>query len=818
MSESYIVGEVLTTFFENPQNFYKVMLLRVIETNCQLESDEIVVTGIFGQIHLDIPYRFNGKVVSHPKYGQQFSAISYQQNQPTGKKGLIAYFSSGRFPGIGEKTAEKIVEQLGEEAIDIIIADEEALTKVPGLSTKKCESIREIILENQGTERVMFELTNLGFTPVIAQKIITLYKDKTSEILRDDPYLFLRSIEGLGFRRVDAIAQKLEIEPDHISRIKGAVFVVVRDFCYQSGHTYLLDRDVIQQAQRLLEMTRSYLIEADAIVNGLNELIREGVIIAEENRLSLSSLFYAEIGIVNAIQHLTHQNNHQSVEEEELSAAIQHAEQKFQIQYDDSQKQALRQIIQEPLFILTGGPGTGKTTIINGAVEVYHYLEEQAGSTKSLDEMIQLAAPTGRAAKRMNELTGLSASTIHRLLGISADAQETDTESYEEREVTCDFLIVDEMSMVDTWLMNRLLKAVSPKTKLLLVGDKNQLPSVGPGQVLEDLLNSHRIPSIELTQIHRQTNASSIVPLAHAIKEGHLPQDFVQAQADRSFIACRSSQLLTVIEQIVTKALQKGYSKKDIQVLAPMYKGEAGIHEINRMMQQILNPKIGNSVREIEHFDRVFRVGDKVLQLVNVAEENIYNGDIGEITAIIFAKENEDQVDKIFVAFENVEVEYTRQDFQQLTHAYCCSIHKAQGSEFKMVILPMLPQYQRMLQRNLLYTAVTRSKQFLILCGQYEAFQVAAKQEGEQRQTHLRELLSEKETSNFKSTVKTIDFEVAEEMETYQVNEQTLDSKTTANQISEKVDGGRLTISQIIEQAIDPLIGMGELTPYSFMK
>lgn len=819
MNEAYIVGEVLTTFFENPQNFYKVMLVRVIEKNCDIEAEEIVVTGIFGQIHLDVPYKFTGKIVKHPKYGQQFSATSYQQNQPTGEKGLIAYFASGRFPGIGVKTAEKIVEVLGEGAIDKIIDDEHILQTVPGLSTKKCESIREIIMANQGTERVIFELTNLGFTPVIAQRILAIYKDQAMTVLHEDPYLFLQTIDGIGFRRMDAIAQKLEIQPDDIHRLKGAVFVVVRDVSYQLGHTYLIDKDVVTQTQRLLETTRSYLIEPEQIVEALNELIREGVIISEENRLSLASLFYAEVGIVNAIQYLSSKKNTTAIPQEDLEEALAHIEDKFDIHYDASQRSALMKIMQEPLFILTGGPGTGKTTIINGVVEMYRYLKNKEGHHETFNEMIQLAAPTGRAAKRMNELTGLKASTIHRMLGISADEQVIEDD--EERELDCEFLIVDEMSMVDTWLMNRLLKVITPRTKLLLVGDKNQLPSVGPGQVLDDLLRSHVIPSIELTQVHRQEGESSIIPLAHAIKDGKLPSDFTAPQGDRSFIPCRSSQLLTVIEQVVTRAMKKGYTKKDIQVLAPMYKGEAGINEINKMMQDLLNPKVSTKTREIEHFDRIFRVGDKVLQLVNVAEENVYNGDIGEITAIIFAKENEDKVDKIYVSFDHVEVEYQRNDFVQLTHAYCCSIHKSQGSEFKMVILPMVTQYHRMLQRNLLYTAVTRSKQFLIMCGQYEAFQEAATHESEMRQTYLVDLLTEGVAAPqpFEAQVASEAIETQEPSVTKALSLHETVMVTTSPIVEETppLPDDRLTIEAIVAQAIDPMIGMGDKTPYDFM-
>lgn len=808
--ETYIVGEILATFFENPKNFYKVILVRVLDTNASLEADEIVLTGIFGSLHEEMPYRFIGTIVTHPKYGQQFSVTSYQQNQPTGFNGLVAYFSSDRFPGIGKKTAEKMIELLGEEAIERIIHDETTLEQVPGLSQQKRDHIRQIILENQGTERLLFELTNLGITATIAQKMLAIYKEKALTVLQEDPYQFLQTIDGIGFRRIDAVAQKLEIPPDSLLRLKGALFTVIRDVSYQSGHTYVINKEAILNAQKLLEMTRAYLIDVDLLVEALNELIREGVVISEGNRLSLASLFYAEVGIANSLKRLVAQKATAPVEDEQFQEALEHAETKFSIRYDASQRLALKEIIQNPVFILTGGPGTGKTTIINGVIEMYHYLQKDHPRSNDDKDSIQLAAPTGRAAKRMNEVTGLNASTIHRLLGISADEADDTSDVVGDREVLCEFLIIDELSMVDTWLMNRLLKAVSSKTKLLFVGDNHQLPSVGPGQVLEDLLQAQVIPFLELTHIHRQEDQSSIVSLAHAIKQGQLPADFALAQKDRSFIPCRSSQLLTVIEQIVTKALQKGYTKKDIQVLAPMYKGEAGIHEINRMMQQLLNPKLGPTTREIEHFDRVFRVGDKVLQLVNVAEENIYNGDIGEITAIIFAKENEENVDQIFVAFDAIEVVYSRQELQQLTHAYCCSIHKAQGSEFNLLIVPMVSQYQRMLQRNLLYTAVTRSKQFLILCGQYTSFQEAAHRKSQQRQTYLAELLTNQALKPLEDSSLLAKDEqpsqLAEENGSYKLPATPTLSHST-----------RLTQVMIAQEVIDPMIGMESVTPYTFM-
>ena len=519
------------------------MLVRVVESNCVDVDDEIVVTGIFGQIHSDISYRFNGKIVSHPKYGEQFQADNYQQTQPTGKRGLIQYLSSAHFPGIGEKTAEKIIEKLGEEAMERILNDETALAGITGLTKKKKEMIREVIQQNQGTEKLMFELTNLGFTPAIAQKIIGMYKDKARMVLDEDPYVLLQKIEGLGFRRMDSIAQSMGIDPDDTSRLKGALFVVTRDFCYQTGDTYLMAEVLITQAQRLLESCQNYLIEPDKLVDALNELIREGVVFSDENRIAIASLYYAELGISNALSKRITASKVE-ISKEKIEKAIEKTQEKYDIQYDASQKEAIYRIMTEPLFVLTGGPGTGKTTIINAVIDVYAQLNELEHDDE-IEEAIVLAAPTGRAAKRMNELTGYPSSTIHRLLGIAIDSVD---DSFEDKEITGEFLIIDEMSMVDTWLMNRVFKAAPEGLKILLVGDSNQLSSVGPGQVLTDLLETNQVPAIELKRIHRQTQQSSIVELAHSIKDGFLPRNFMEKQTDRSFLPCSTERLVTIIE------------------------------------------------------------------------------------------------------------------------------------------------------------------------------------------------------------------------------------------------------------------------------
>ncbi|MEH7748804.1 AAA family ATPase, partial [Neobacillus drentensis] len=407
-----------------------------------------------------------------------------------------------------------------------------------------------------------------------------------------------------------------------------------------------------------------------------------------------------------------------------------------------------------------------------------------------------LAAPTGRAAKRMSESTGLPAVTIHRLLGFNGqEGFDRDDASPLEGKI----IIVDETSMLDIWLANQLFKALPENIQVIMVGDEDQLPSVGPGQVLKDLLTSERIPTVRLTDIYRQAEGSSIIELAHEIKKGYLPADITIKQADRSFIKCSTTQVAQVVEKVAFNAKNKGYSAKDIQVLAPMYRGPAGIDRLNVLLQEIFNPNPDGKRKEIAFGEVKYRIGDKVLQLVNQPESNVFNGDIGEIISIIYAKENTEKQDMIYISFEGNEVEYTRQDLTQITHAYCCSVHKSQGSEFPIVILPVTRSYYRMLRRNLIYTAITRSKQSLILCGEVDALKMGVERADElSRQTTLCQKLQESITATSL---------VGKKNETNSAKEN--------NDLDEKI-GTVLSYQEEFMQA-NPMVGMENVSPYDFM-
>ena len=463
----------------------------------------------------------------------------------------------------------------------------------------------------------------------------------------------------------------------------------------------------------------------------MSNLIEEEKVQQVDTKIFDNSLFFAEEGIHNHLIRILEKEETDKQETELIQEQIAIVEEELGIQYDAIQKQAICDAIQNKVFILTGGPGTGKTTVINGIIAVYALLEGLDLRNKS-NLPILLAAPTGRAARRMNELTGLPSATIHRHLGMTGDDDTSHLEDY----LDADFIIVDEFSMVDTWLANQLFSNISSTSKILIVGDSDQLPSVSPGQVLADLLQIPSIPQTRLERIYRQSEESTIVTLASQIRQGILPADFTQKKADRSYFEIASNQIPATIEKILDAAIRSGIPARDIQVLAPMYRGAAGIDAINQLMQELLNPlQKGQISFEASQFQ--YRSGDKVIHLVNDAEVNVFNGDLGYITDLIPGKYTESKQDEMMIDFDGNEVVYPRNEWYKIRLAYAMSIHKSQGSEFPVVFLPITSASKRMLERNLIYTAITRAKSKLILLGELQAFDYATKHIGTSRKTYL---------------------------------------------------------------------------------
>lgn len=845
----FVVGQVQAIFFENPSNFYKVLLIKISDTNTDFLEKEVVATGSFGQIQEEEMYRFFGHFVEHPRYGRQFQVSNYQQDRPTSVNGVVNYLSSDKFSGIGKRTAEKIVEILGENAIDRIIDDPTVLAEVPQLNEKKRQVIVETIQLNHGMEQIIVGLNRYGFGSQLSFSIYQTYKEETLRIINENPYQLVEDVDGVGFKRADTIAEQLGIDAESDQRVRAAVTHEIFQHSVRSGNTYVEAEVLLQETIRILESSRPVEISPDQVATQIIKLAEEGKIQQEGTKLFENSLYFSEWGIGTSIHRLLSQKKEIQYDQEEVKKTIRLLEKRLDIQYGESQQEAIEEAIKAPFFILTGGPGTGKTTVINGIVSLFAELNGLSLDIKEYtQEMfpILLAAPTGRAAKRMNETTGLPASTIHRLLGLTGREKNP---SMSAKELEGGLLIVDEMSMVDTWLANTLFKAIPTNMQVIFVGDKDQLPSVGPGQVLHDLLQINEIPKKELTEIYRQGDGSSIIPLAHKIKLGKLPKDFTTNQKDRSFFPSDMLHIEGYIRRIVEKAKIKGFKAQDIQLLAPMYRGAAGIDALNKMMQEIFNP-YDRKRKEVKWNDSVYRIGDKVLQLVNTPELNVFNGDMGEIVGIRLAKESEDKVDELVLQFDNNEVTYKRNEWNKITLSYCCSIHKAQGSEFKMVILPMVHQYHRMLQRNLLYTAVTRSKELLILLGEIEAFKTCITHESASRLTMLKERIADandlslstrsqlekyeemlsEETPFSEITVvnsekqdKEKNNSVKEETATYLTEQREAETvKKISLWDSEEIAATNnqsqiLTIQLIKENRVDPMIGMENSTPYDFM-
>ncbi|MDN3449220.1 ATP-dependent RecD-like DNA helicase [Planococcus sp. APC 3906] len=804
----FVLGRPVVSIFHNPQNLFSIAKVKIQETNTSYQEKEIIVSGYFPKLSLEESYRFTGAVKNHPRYGVQFQVETFTKEVPETEQGIVHYLSSDMFNGIGRKTAETIVKKLGKDAIKKILEDPEALDAVPRLSDEKKDTIRSTLQLNLGLERVMIQLNDWGFGPQIGMRVYQTYREDTIDILTKNPFILIEEIEGIGFHRADELGAKLGITGSHPDRIKASILHLLNQASLSEGHVYVDAKTLIPQVKEMLEASQREDIPIEAISKAMIEMNEEGKVSGEETRLYLPSLYYSEVGIATKLETmLASQANRDRFPASEVRKALGEAEERLGVNYAETQVEAIDASINSSVMILTGGPGTGKTTVVRGLVEVYAELHGLSLDPKEYTKKkepfpIILAAPTGRAAKRLSESTGLPAMTIHRLLGFNG--QEKDEET--EKEIEGRLIIIDEMSMVDTWLAHQLLKAVPEDAQLIFVGDQDQLPPVGPGQVLRDVLESKRIPTVELTDIYRQSSGSSIIELAHQMKNGQLPADITAKTSDRSFIKAGPDQIASVVEKVVKSALAKGHSIKDVQVLAPMYKGPAGIDALNRMIQEMVNPNADGKRKELVFGDITYRIGDKILQLVNQPESNVFNGDMGEVVAIMKAKETVEKQDMLVASFDGIEVEYQRSDLNQLTLAYCVSIHKSQGSEFPTVIMPIVRGYMKMLRRNLLYTGITRSKDFLILCGDPQVFRYGVERTDDtQRMTTLKSRLQLSDAPPAPVTVEGAPEEAAAE-------------KSAVPASDAPTQSGPASLTAENAHAIHPLIGMEGIKPTDFIE
>ena len=719
---TYIKGNYRKSIFTSDKG-YVIGLFKIKETdNEELKmyiNKIITFTGYFHELNLDDMYIFKGDVVEHPKYGLQFNVVEYERLKPADEDGLVAFLSSDLFKGIGEKLAKSIVDTLGKNVLDEILKDESCLLLVPKMTSKKAHTIYETLMKYEESHQIIVYLTELGFNMKDALDIYNTYKSETIIHIEHNPYCLT---DFISFLKVDEIALKLNIDAFDERRIKACIIYMMKKLLFTNSDTYLEYDEILESVFNYLKID----LNIDDFDLYLEELINENKIILLDNKYYLKEMYDSEINIINTIKYL----ENKKIDKLFLDNRIEELERVNNIKYNDKQKEAIKKSLENNITIITGGPGTGKTTIIKAICELYQNIFQL--SYEELTNRIALLAPTGRASKRMSESTKLPASTIHRFLKWNKETNEFLVNEYNKNDHH--LIIVDEVSMIDLNLLDSLFKGLTKNIKLVLVGDHHQLPSVGPGNILKDLIESDLIDTIYLDTLYRTDENSYITTLAHEIKDNNLSDSFLETKGDYTFLKCHS--IKDNLKNLCLQLIAKGYDYKRVQIMAPMYAGVNGIDNLNKELQNIFNPKTNQN--EIKYGDVIFRENDKILQLVNLPEENIYNGDIGIIKNIVKIENKT----FIYIDFDGNLVKYETKDLNKITHGFVISIHKSQGSEFEVVIMLISNSYKRMLYKKLIYTGITRAKRKLILVGDPDAFLYAVNNNSEKnRKTNLLEQL-----------------------------------------------------------------------------
>ena len=683
--------------FQNEENGYTVARLQV-EGSTAYDNRLATIVGEMLSINPGETVVLEGEWTTHKQYGAQFKIESYQTVYPSTVEGMRRYLGSGLIKGIGPVTAKRIVDHFGKEALDVIESDPERLVEVEGLGAKRAKWIIKAWEDQREIHNVMLFLQSHEVGTGYAVKIWKRYGHEAVELIQENPYRLSVDVWGIGFLTADRIAQKMGIPAHSNRRIQAGLLHVLNEAADKEGHVFLPEDALIESCAEALD------VPIDAIAPCVAQLLSEESIVVDDERVYLPHLYYAEQGAATRCYQLSQV---QRIELGNIPAEIKVIEQRDGVTFAPRQKLALEKALSHNLLVLTGGPGTGKTTTIKGLIALL----------EARNKKIALAAPTGRAAKRMSEATGREAKTIHRLLKFSPS--EMAFEKNFENPLEIEALIVDEISMVDTFLMNSLLRAVPISASVVLVGDVDQLPSVGAGNVLKDVIASGIVEVVELNEIFRQAQTSHIVTNAHAINRGEIP--YVRNDRDADFFFLEVSEPDQVVETVCglcAARLPRTYhldSIEDIQVLVPMYRGETGANNLNQVLQDELNPK----GQEMTRGGIRFRVGDKVMQVRNNYDRDVFNGDIGRVLGI------EDDI--LHVRFQDRVIEYEFSELDELVLAYAMSVHKSQGAEFRAVVMPLTTQHYMMLQRNLLYTAITRARELVVLVGTKQALGMAVR-------------------------------------------------------------------------------------------
>lgn len=725
----YIKGKFKKMIYESAGgNGYKVGLFRVKEASDSLTeglvNHTITFTGYFYDLVLEENYIFHGSYVENGKYGYQFQVANYEHIQPEGKDALIDFLSSSLVKGCGEKTAEEIVKILGEDALEKIKEDKNVLMQVPKMSEKKMNSIYNSIIKYQSSDEIILYLTKLGFTMKDAMTLLNVYGLSIKSVIEENVYSLINEVE---FKTLDKVFFNLKDETDE-NRIEACITESLRELSFDAGDTFSYKEEIKER------LSKFDIILSDSELDGYFEtLAKKREIKIMGDKYFLYQYYKMERDIADALFEINSKEHKKVLD---LKGRLEKFSNTHSIVYNDDQKKAIETALKENITIITGGPGTGKTTIVRAIAGLYIDMHEI--SEKVALEEIALLAPTGRAAKRLSDLTGLPAMTIHRYLKWDKGSGKFEYNEYNKHDEK--LIIVDETSMIDTELFDALLKGISHSARLVIVGDDNQLPSVGPGLILTDLITSELFNHVPLKEIYRQSMGSSIPYLCLNIKNHDLEEESISRKEDFAFLNVDVHLVKDTIKEICKLSIKKGIDVNNIQVLAPMYKGENGIDNLNVILQGLFNPPSKDKT-EIRIGEVIYRVGDKVLQLLNDPDNNIYNGDIGYVI-----ETNAGSKDKLLVVnFYGNAVFYKREDLINLKHAYAITIHKSQGSEFDHVIMPITMNYGRMLYNKLLYTGISRAKKSLTLLGSPQAFYMGTNNDYSlNRKTNLVETLLNK--------------------------------------------------------------------------
>ena len=722
---SYIKGTISKIIYRNNSNGYTVGLIKIKESDEEVGKIE-TFTGVLPEFNEKTIYQLNGTFTTHNKYGYQFQVDSFEIVLPEKKDELVDFLSSDLFP-IGEKTAKKIVGSFGEDTIDVILNNKEKLLEIPRLGIERINKINNILKEYQSTSNIVLELNRMGFNTKDSLMLLNKYKDKVIRIIDNNIYDLIDNI-NLNFKEIDTIAINNKYDLYDERRVEALIIYLLNEITFEQGDTYSFFQEIYNSIIKYLPDLKSEELEYYLL-----KLSKQKRVVIKKEKYYLKELYDAEEYIADRIYRL---NNMERRKLPKLKEKIKELEQKIGITYDESQKNAIITSLNNNFTITTGGPGTGKTTIIKGIIRML------VDTCHISPQNIALLAPTGRASRKLMEVCNIPAYTIHKYLGWDKD---NNTFSHNEINVCKEeYIIVDEASMIDTMLMFSLLKGTRLDSKFIFIGDYYQLPSVSQGQVLKDMIDSEVLDVIKLNNLYRQKDGNYIIDLAHEIKNKELSDNFLTKKEDYNFIEVDNDYVLTSIKDIILKALEKGYREKDIQVLAPMYKSQNGIDNLNKMLQEIFNPK-SNDKNELTVGNKTYREGDKVLELVNDSDNSISNGDLGYIINITNKEKNGNKKNEIIVDFDGNIVSFSPDKFINITHGYAISVHKSQGGEFNMVIIPFVNSFKRMLYNKLIYTAVTRAKSKLILIGSREAFVYGVNNDYvNNRKTTLKEMLIKK--------------------------------------------------------------------------